>query len=166
MKEKKEKLRQLIEQAKQRDQEVEELVQHTFDILKESRQAIDKFIQETVMPVLEEIKGEIEADFKHVSIEQIDSSATMTMASGAKLPGESKYTKEKRYSVEVNGATRKAKGKLKLLNVVPGSGSQKDFVIAEEDITGHDKDENIDNIAAEHIWDNFLAVYDKSLNNK
>ena len=162
MKAKKEKLRQLIEQAKQSEQKVEELVQHTFDILKESRQAVDNFIQEIVMPALDEIKGELEKDYKHVSIEQIDSSATMTISSGAKLSGESKYTKETRYCVEVNSATRKAKGKLMLLNVVPGH--QKDFLIDEKDIIGHDGDENIDNIIGEHIWDNFLAVYEKSLN--
>lgn len=162
MEAKKEKLRQLVEQARQRDQEVEKSVQNCIDILKESQQAVEKFIQETVMPTLDEIRIELETDFKRVSIEQIDYSATMTMSSGAKLPGESKYTKETRYSVEVNSATRKAKGKLMLLNVVPGH--QKDLLIAEEAVTGHDEDENIDNITSEDIWDNFLAVYDKYLN--
>jgi hypothetical protein len=162
MEAKKEKLRQLVKQAKQRDQEAEESAQKCIDILNESQEAVDKFIQETVMPTLNEIKGELEGDFERISIEQEDSSAMITIASGAKLHGISQHTKEIRYSLEVTSATRKAKGKLTLLNAI--AGPEKLFLIAEKDVTSHNIDENIADITKQDIWDNFLAVYDKYAN--
>jgi hypothetical protein len=160
----KEELRTLVERNKQRKQEVEDSVQETINGLRRSREEVDAFIENEVLPTLEEIRAELEPHYKDIRIESVHSGVVMTMASGAKLAGERKYTNEVQYKVEVNMFKRTAEGVLLLLNVVPGSTGEKDFLVGRLEVSSSGDGQDGFAITQEDIRSNFLQLYSGYVN--
>ncbi len=160
----KEELQALVGRDKQRQQEVEEVAEQNTLHLRKAREEVTTFIKTEVLPALKEIAAELQPHFKSVSVESVDSGAALTMASGVKMEGESKYTHEIQYRVEVQGFAKKAKGRLLMLYVVPPVTGERDYPIGQLEIRGSGNGGNVFGITREDIRSNFLHLYRRYVN--
>ncbi len=160
----KEELQALALRDKQRQHEVEEVAEQNASHLRKAREEVATFLETEVLPALEEIAAELQPHFKRVSVEAVDFGAALTMASGAKMEGEAKYTHEIQYRVDVQGFAKKAKGRLLMLYVVPPVTGERDYPIGQLEISSSGKGGNAFGITRADIRSNFLQLYRQYVN--
>jgi hypothetical protein len=157
-------LKELIAKEEQREAEVQRCVDENTEQLKKSRDQIDAFFRNEVVPALEDLKSVLEPEYKKLSVEYPADcdprlcAASLTMSRGAKLAGQARYTNECVYILELEPYAKKAKGKLVMKDVVPGQARNGDFLIAEQEICPNGDADNVFGIGRAAIRSNFLQL--------